>query len=274
MTNKPQFVGEKIAFSDAFVEVSRGVKKIKQKDYLPAGDHPIIDQGQDAVSKPQFVGEKIAFSDAFVEVSRGVKKIKQKDYLPAGDHPIIDQGQDAVSGYACGEEGLFSDVPAIVFGDHTRCVKYVSEPFFAGADGVKILRPKQSDNVRFWWHALRTTRIENLGYSRHFKLLKESRFANYDEQDQRVICENLDRIMDEIDLASRQLAALDSLVKSRFVAMFGDPAGVTAKQRLVSIGSFTDVQTGATPLRRPRKPSTRRPRLPRQIPVCRDVRKQ
>ena len=201
-------------------------------------------------NKPQFVGEKIAFSDAFVEVSRGVKKIKQKDYLPAGDHPIIDQGQDAVSGYACGEEGLFSDVPAIVFGDHTRCVKYVSEPFFAGADGVKILRPKQSDNVRFWWHALRTTRIENLGYSRHFKLLKESRFANYDEQDQRVICENLDRIMDEIDRANRQLAALDSLVKSRFVEMFGDPAGVTAKQRLVSIGSFTDVQTGATPLRK------------------------
>ena len=67
-------------------------------------------------SKPQFVGEKIAFSDAFVEVSRGVKKIKQKDYLPAGDHPIIDQGQDAVSGYACGEEGLFSDVPAIATG--------------------------------------------------------------------------------------------------------------------------------------------------------------
>ena len=171
-------------------------------------------------SKPQFVGEKVAFSDAFVEVSRGVKKIKQKDYLPAGDHPIVDQGQDAVSGYACGEEGLFSDVPAIVFGDHTRCVKYVDEPFFAGADGVKILKPKLSDNARFWWHVLRATRIENLGYSRHFKLLKESRFSNYDEQDQRTISENLDRIIDEVDRANRQLAALDSLVKSRFVEMF------------------------------------------------------
>ena len=201
-------------------------------------------------SKPQFVGEKIAFSDAFVEVSRGVKKIKQKDYLPAGDHPIIDQGQDAVSGYACGEEGLFSDVPAIVFGDHTRCVKYVSEPFFAGADGVKILRPKQSDNVRFWWHALRTTRIENLGYSRHFKLLKESRFANYDEQDQRVICENLDRIMDEIDLASRQLAALDSLVKSRFVEMFGR---LDANPKEFNVVSFSDLgswTSGGTPSRK------------------------
>ena len=197
-------------------------------------------------NKPQFVGEKIAFSDAFVEVSRGVKKIKQKDYLPAGDHPIIDQGQDAVSGYACGEEGLFSDVPAIVFGDHTRCVKYVSEPFFAGADGVKILRPKQSDNVRFWWHALRTTRIENLGYSRHFKLLKESRFANYDEQNQRVICENLDRIMDEIDRANRQLAALDSLVKSRFVEMFGDPVSNPKKLRTRPGSALFKIGNGKT----------------------------
>ncbi len=59
-----------------------------------------------------------------------------------------------------------------------------------------------------------TTRNEILGTADISKLLKESRFANYDEQDQRVICENLDRIMDEIDRASRQLAALDSLVKS------------------------------------------------------------
>lgn len=197
-----------------------------------------------STSKPRFVGERIGFSDAFAEVSRGVKKIKQKDYLPTGDHPIVDQGQGAVSGYACGEEGLFSDVPAIVFGDHTRCVKYVSEPFFAGADGVKVLKPKLSDNVRFWWHALRTTRIENLGYSRHFKLLKESRFANYDEQDQRAICENLDRIMDEIDRANRQLGQLDSLVKSRFVEMFGDPCDPGSSSAKNRIDSFCELRIG------------------------------
>lgn len=139
---------------------------------------------------------------------------------------------------------MFSDVPAIVFGDHTRCVKYVSEPFFAGADGVKVLKPKLSDNVRFWWHALRTTRIENLGYSRHFKLLKESRFANYDEQDQRAICENLDRIMDEIDRANRQLGQLDSLVKSRFVEMFGDPCDPGSSSAKNRIDSFCELRIG------------------------------
>ena len=60
----------------------------------------------------------------------------------------------------------------------------------------------------------------------------------------------IERIESQIEQAKALFTYLDSLVKSRFVAMFGDPAGVTAKQRLVSIGSFTDVQTGATPLRK------------------------
>lgn len=124
--------------------------------------------------------KRAPFSAVFEEKSRGVRKIKQKDYLQNGYHPIIDQGQNEIAGYCNEEEGLFLEVPAIVFGDHTRCIKYVQKPFFAGADGVKILKPKLSDNVRFWYHALKATRIENLGYSRHFKLLKQSSFRIYD----------------------------------------------------------------------------------------------
>ena len=97
-------------------------------------------------SKPQFVGERVSFSQVFAEVSRGVKKFKQNQYAEHGLHPIIDQGKEVVAGYSDEESGLFTDVPAIVFGDHTRCVKYVEEPFFAGADGVKILKPKLSGN--------------------------------------------------------------------------------------------------------------------------------
>ena len=66
--------------------------------------------------------EYLTFADCFEDISRGVGKIKQKDYLLQGDHPVIDQGQDVVAGYGNGEEGLCTNVPAIVFGDHTRCV--------------------------------------------------------------------------------------------------------------------------------------------------------
>ena len=172
-------------------------------------------------NKPQFVGERASFSQAFVEVSRGVKKFKQNQYAEHGLHPIIDQGKETVAGYSDEESGLLTDVPAIVFGDHTRCVKYVEEPFFAGADGVKILKPKLCGTTRFWWHALKATPIENLGYSRHFKLLKAATFKVFDETRQVEIAANLDGILEQITRAEKQLAILDSLVKSRFVEMFG-----------------------------------------------------
>ncbi len=174
-------------------------------------------------NKPQFVGERVSFADVFSDVSRGVKKFKQGQYANRGAHPIVDQGQELIAGYSDEETGLFTDVPAIVFGDHTRCVKYVEEPFFAGADGVKILKPKLSDNTRFWWHSLKATPIENLGYSRHFKLLKAATFKTYDTASQAEIVARLDSILDQIAQADQQIGQLNQLVKSRFVEMFGDP---------------------------------------------------
>lgn len=204
-------------------------------------------------NKPQFVGERVSFIEAFSEVSRGVKKFKQNQYVEYGAHPIVDQGQELIAGWSDDETGLFNDVPAIVFGDHTRCVKYVEEPFFAGADGVKILKSRLSDNTRFWWHELKATPIENLGYSRHFKLLKAATFKTYDMASQIEITARLDNIIDQIIQANQQIEQLDQLVKSRFVEMFGDPATADAKHELLAIGNFADVQTGATPLRRESK---------------------
>ena len=187
-------------------------------------------------NKPQFVGERVSFTAAFSEVSRGVKKFKQNEYAEYGAHPIVDQGQESIAGYSDDETGLFNDVPAIVFGDHTRCVKYVEEPFFAGADGVKILKPRLSDNARFWWHELKATPIENLGYSRHFKLLKAATFKTYDTVSQTEIVVRLDSILDQIAQANQKIEQLDQLVKSRFVEMFGDPIS-NSKQLDVKPGS-------------------------------------
>ena len=62
----------------------------------------------------------------------------------------------------------------IVFGDHTRVFKYVDFPFAAGADGTRLIAPL-SDRVdaRFFYYALCNLRLNSLGYSRHYKLLKE-----------------------------------------------------------------------------------------------------
>ncbi len=200
----------------------------------------------DQNSKPAFSGERIPFASAFKEASRSVARINQKDYLNEGLHPIIDQGQPLVGGYSDGEEGLFTDVPAIVFGDHTRCVKYIEEPFFAGADGVKILKPALPGNDRYWYHALRNVRVENLGYSRHFKLLRKVSFPVHSASRQTEICTVLDKSLNLIECRKKTFSYLQSLVKSRFVEMFGDLGSNINKWEKMQFETFAAIDTQMT----------------------------
>lgn len=118
--------------------------------------------------------EKVLFDEVICDLTKKGTKIPREKYLTVGHYPIIDQGQEDISGYWNDSEGLYDDVPAIIFGDHTRIFKYVSVPFFLGADGVKLLKVKRKDiDCLFLFHELRIANITNLGYNRHFKLLKE-----------------------------------------------------------------------------------------------------
>lgn len=162
------------------------------------------------------------FTDVFEDVTKQGRKIPTSDYHESGAYPIIDQGQNVIAGYTDETEGLFTDVPAIIFGDHTRVVKYVDTPCFLGADGVKLLKPKVPNaNHKYLYHVLANAKIPNTGYNRHFKWLKEVNIPLPTEVEQQRIVEVLDRLDELIVLRKEQLAKLDELVKARFVEMFG-----------------------------------------------------
>lgn len=165
-----------------------------------------------------------SFDEVFKDVTKLGAKMKTDEYHPAGKYQIIDQGQEAVAGYTDLEDGVFENVPAIVFGDHTRIVKYVDQPFFLGADGVKVLRSRFKDaNYRYLYYALKNVKIPNTGYNRHFKWLKEAEINYPSSEEQSKIVSILDEISSVIEHRQQQLQKLDELVKARFVELFGDP---------------------------------------------------
>ena len=164
------------------------------------------------------------FTDVLCDVTKKGRKLPTNEYKNFGLYPIIDQGQNDIAGYTDEASGLFTDVPVIIFGAHTRILKYVDTPFFIGADGVKILKARDyGANYKFLYYALSSAKIPNSGYNRHFKWLKEVDIPSYSQQEQTKIVEELDRIINLIDLRTQQLKKLDELVKSRFIEMFGDP---------------------------------------------------
>ena len=174
------------------------------------------------------------YSDLFKDVTKFAKKLPTSDYQEKGKHPIIDQGQKQIAGYTDIEEGLFTDVPAIIFGDHTRVIKHIDVPFFIGADGVKVIKCKEEQaNYNYLFYLLSSVRIPNTGYNRHYKWLKEARLVEHTKEEQEKIVAVLSTIDNILDLYSAQLNKLDELIKSRFLEMFGD-IGTNSKGWLLS----------------------------------------
>ena len=162
------------------------------------------------------------FTELYTDITKKAAKIPQECYLGEGNYPIVDQGKGQIAGRWNEVEGLCIEIPAIIFGDHTRAIKYIDEPFFIGADGVKVLRPtNKADNPKYYYYALQAARIPNLGYSRHFKVVKELMIRVYPRADQDKIVLILEKIDEVIEIRQAELSALEQLVKSRFIEMFG-----------------------------------------------------
>ncbi|PSJ45250.1 restriction endonuclease subunit S [Zobellella endophytica] len=158
----------------------------------------------------RFSGEwkYFTFQDAFKVVNKKSAQVKSNEYLESGSVPIVDQGQKMIAGY-CGNDEVYSDIPVIVFGDHTRCLKWIDFIFCPGADGTQVLDTQPNIFNKFGYYTLLNTDIPNLGYSRHMRELKEKEFkVPLDIEEQKKISAVLSIADREIDTLQQKLDAL------------------------------------------------------------------
>ena len=144
------------------------------------------------------------------------KKIKQKAYLDKGLLPIVDQGHLLIGGYTDDStKAIVCDYPVIVFGDHTKRVKFIAFPFAPGADGIKVLQPKKAILPKYLYYGTQylTFRIEDKGYARHYQHLekKELIVPSLSEQEQIVarieeLFSKLDKGVETLQTIKQQLA--------------------------------------------------------------------
>lgn len=144
--------------------------------------------------------EYVPFNMFFNVVSISDKKISQKEYLDNGKYPVIDQGNLFIGGYS-NDESLILKIssPVIVFGDHTKCFKYVSFPFVAGADGIKVLEPQNGIYPKYAYYYCLSIDLTDRGYSRHFAFLKKCQFLIVPIETQQAIVNKIESLFAEID---------------------------------------------------------------------------
>lgn len=170
----------------------------------------------------------------FIDVTDSQKKIKQKEYLLKGKWPVIDQGQHFIGGYSDADELIYTDeLPVIIFGDHTRNVKYIDFQFIQGADGVKVLKPQSFIYSKFLFWLLKGLPFPSLGYRRHFPVLKKmfAPLPPLDEQ-QRLVA-RIESLFAKLDAAKEKVQAVLDAHETRKATLLHDAfAGkLTAKWR-------------------------------------------
>ncbi|ELA9722130.1 restriction endonuclease subunit S [Vibrio parahaemolyticus] len=156
----------------------------------------------------------IPFNKEVLQIPTTGKKLKAKEYLQDGTYPVVDQGQGLIAGYNNDVERVISsDVPLVVFGDHTRVMKYVDFDFVPGADGTKVLVPNDYYEPKYFYYLLRTLDLPDKGYSRHFKFLKECAVKVAPLPEQKRIVEKLDEVLAQVDTIKARLDGIPDLLK-------------------------------------------------------------
>ena len=143
-------------------------------------------------------------------------KTKQKEYLSSGTLPIIDQGKFLIGGYSNDVDNeLECELPVIVFGDHTKCVKYINFPFVQGADGIKVLKPKEGiyPKYLFYYTQYLTYRIEDKGYARHYQYIEKEDVLLPPLPEQERIVSRIEELFSELDNAVETLNATKSQLR-------------------------------------------------------------
>ena len=119
--------------------------------------------------------EVVSFQTICESISSKPYQILQSEIKDSGKTPVISQSANYIEGYSDKEDCIFKNDNAIlIFGDHTRVLKYVDFDFIVGADGVKII--KTIFPTKYLYYVLLHTihNMQGKGYARHYSILSKT----------------------------------------------------------------------------------------------------
>jgi type I restriction enzyme S subunit len=118
--------------------------------------------------------EWVKIEDITIPIGNKNNQIQSKEVLKEGKVAVVSQGKELIDGYSNEIDKTIKESPLIMFGDHTRNVKYIDFPFVIGADGTKFFKPILC-YARFMYYLVLhiASKLRDRGYARHYSLLKE-----------------------------------------------------------------------------------------------------
>ena len=160
------------------------------------------------------------FGEVLESISTKKYQIKATEFKVNGKYKVIDQGQDLIAGYSDSENNVFKNLPVIVFGDHTTILKFIDFSFIVGADGTKLLKSRNNDDLKYLFYNLEYNNVKQEGYKRHYTMLSEAYLQIPTLPEQTKIANFLSSIDEKINHTKTQIEKMQEWKKGLLQQMF------------------------------------------------------
>lgn len=226
---------------DAFLGIYRSGKYIENyslKDMIDFSrttfDKAIKTSVQSAPEQIESKFPMKSIENLLLPVAGNKTKIEQNEIQEKGKYPVITQESEKfISGYT-DEENAISDLPLVVFGDHTCVFKYIDFPFIRGADGTQLLKTNKDEVfAKYFYYYLCSIKVENSSkYERHFKYLKTEKIPLPPLDVQKSIAAECEAVDSEYQNAEKEI----SDAKAKIAEIMANAQG--EKKRLSEIAPY------------------------------------
>lgn len=115
--------------------------------------------------------------------------------------PVLTAGKTFIKGYTNETDGIFNEIPVIIFDDFTTASRYVNFEFKVKSSAMKILKPKHPlVNMKFMGYAMQADTIRSDTHKRYWiSVYAKKKFFLPPLPEQRVIVSKIEELFSELD---------------------------------------------------------------------------
>ena len=213
------FLGEAITIPENMQQHASVINLVDMLDFSRVKFEKVITLSSKKIADVKSKWTLKPLEQIIAKVIGNITKIPKKEILLTGKNPVVTQEQDKIiSGYT-NNSNLITDLPLIVFGDHSCTVKYMDIPFVRGADGTQLIKlaPNSGVELKFLCEFLKNCDIPNKNkYERHFKHLKTLKIPLPPPEVQQKIINECEAIDNDMTL-SMQSTSLKQAVMQKYL---------------------------------------------------------
>ena len=146
--------------------------------------------------------QKSKFEDVLQYEQPSKYIVKSTEYGDDYKTPVLTAGKSFILGYTDEKDGIFTDVPVIIFDDFTTDTKFVDFHFKVKSSAMKILKPTRNTNIKFIFYLMQTIHHKSDTHKRYWiseYAKREIPLPPLDEQN--LIVKKIESCFEKIDFA-------------------------------------------------------------------------